>query len=527
MGSAARVSRLMVTIVLVAGAPLTGGAGAARAAGTPIAAINNATVKSFDGTPIVVNFFPAAGLSTGETAPTVLEASGWLFPAYPAWLANVGPFSIGPIDFYTDLLGPATLIADGYNVVTWDNRGTFASGGQVNFDSPYYEGRDVSAIINWLATLPGVRLKGPNDPVVGMTGAGYGGGIQLSAAAMDHRLAAIEPNMSWYSLVDSLAPNQVIKQGWGNILCWTGELEGDRYAPYLSGLCGAENSGDVTPAEIASAAQASPGPLVSKITTPTLLLGGTVDTLFPLNGDIETYEALRAAGTPVRMIWYCGGYGNCESEPSGYPLPAGPPDYVTNVELAFLDKYLKGENVSTGPGFQYLDDTGTWHSAPSYPVPSTGQVSCSVGGTYDIHPSSFYGGSVGGFVEQWPIGDTMTCDFSRPSTSVETLSDPELTLTYKGTASPTTAPIYAELNDLDIDAGAADHQATPINLTLDGRSHTITVPLNMVVWNLTPSSTVELLLDDDSNMYFEQLATGEVQLDAHVVWPTSVPGPTS
>ena len=62
------------------------------------------------------------------------------------------------------------------------------------------------------------------------------------------------------------------------------------------------------------------------------------------------------------MMWYCGGHGICNQN-------TGPPTTSTDAELAFLNKYLKGENVSTGPGFQYLDQTGTWRSAPSYPVP--------------------------------------------------------------------------------------------------------------------------------------------------------------
>jgi len=145
MGATARAGRLMLVIVLVAGSLLAGAAAAAHAAGTPIQAIDNATVTSFDGEPIVVDFYPAAGLTTGQTAPTVLDGSGWGFPAYPASLANVDGFSIDvgdllAVDFGTDLLGPATLIADGYNVVTWDPRGWFASGGQVNFDSPYTRG---------------------------------------------------------------------------------------------------------------------------------------------------------------------------------------------------------------------------------------------------------------------------------------------------------------------------------------------------------------------------------------------------
>ena len=341
------------------------------ASAAPIPAQDNVKVTSFDGTQLNVDFFPAAGLNTNLTAPTVLEPSGWGLPAYPSWVPTISSISLGSVSFGADLLGPAALTAQGYNVVTWDNRGWFGSGGQENLDNPAVEGRDVSAIIDWLATQPGVELKGPNDPVVGMIGASYGGGLQLSAAAIDHRIDAIMPDMSWYSLIDSLYPNQVVKAGWGEILCLTGDVEGTRYAPEVTNLCtGALKTGIVTPDELAYGDAASPGPVVGQITTPTLLLAGTVDTLFPINGDIATYNALRAAGTPVKMMWFCGGHGLCNQS-------TGPATHVTDVELAFLNKYLMHLDVSTGAGFEYLDQTGTWHSAPAYPVAPTGQLTAS------------------------------------------------------------------------------------------------------------------------------------------------------
>ena len=44
--------------------------------------------------------------------------------------------------------GIAPLRDAGYNVVTWDPRGEFASGGVLQLDSPAFEGKDVSAIID-------------------------------------------------------------------------------------------------------------------------------------------------------------------------------------------------------------------------------------------------------------------------------------------------------------------------------------------------------------------------------------------
>ena len=476
-----------------------------------IAPLENAQVTSFDGTKLDVNFYPAQGLQQGQTAPTVLEGSFWGLPAYSSLIGTINAIGVNELfEIDAELLGPATLTADGYNVVTWDSRGWYASGGQVENDSPSYEGRDVTAIINWLATLPGAELKAPNDPVVGMTGFSYGGGVQLSAAVNDHRLAAIEPNMSWYSLEEALYPNQVIKAGWGNILCDIGDLVGARYAPELANTCGAVLSGDITPSEIAFGEAASPGPLMKQITTPTLLLAGSVDTLFPLNGDIRTYDALREAGTPVKMMWYCGGHGICNQN-------VGPSGHVTEAELTFLNKYLKGQSVSTGPGFEYLDQTGTWRSAESYPVASTGQVSASGSGVLGISPLDS-SGLLG--VEATKALNAVNIPVSAPSSSVETLADPELTLTYSGLATKADTPIFAQLVD-NSTGDVLDNQATPIPLDLNGATHTLTLPLNMVTWNLTPSSKITLQLTDASDLFFAQQAVGLVSLQAKLALPTS------
>jgi ABC-2 type transport system ATP-binding protein len=481
------------------------------AAAPLIAPLENAQVTSFDATKLDVNFYPAQGLQQGQTAPTVLEGSFWGLPAYSSLIGTVNAIGVNELfEIDAELLGPATLTADGYNVVTWDSRGWYASGGQVENDSPSYEGRDVTAIINWLATLPGAELKGPNDPVVGMTGFSYGGGVQLSAAVDDHRIAAIEPNMSWYSLEEALYPNQTIKAGWGNILCDIGDLVGARYAPELANTCKAVVSGDITPSEIAFGEAASPGPLVKQITTPTLLLAGTVDTLFPLNGDVRTYDALREAGTPVKMMWYCGGHGICNQN-------VGPSGHVTEAELAFLNKYLKGQSVSTGPGFEYLDQTGTWRSAESYPVASTGQVSANGGGVLGISPLDS-SGLLG--VEATKALNAVNIPVSAPSSSVETLSDAQLTLTYSGLATKADTPIFAQLVD-DSTGDVLDNQATPIPLVLNGASHSVSVPLNLVAWNLTPSSKITLQLTDASDLFFAQQAVGLVSLQAKLTLPTS------
>jgi ABC-2 type transport system ATP-binding protein len=62
---------------------------------------------------------------------------------------------------------------------------------------------------------------------------------------------------------------------------------------------------------------ASRGPdyVLPQITTPTLLLQGTVDTLFPLREAVANYRALSDSNVPVKMVWFCGGHGVCLTSP--------------------------------------------------------------------------------------------------------------------------------------------------------------------------------------------------------------------
>src|SRR5579864_4264210 len=125
-------------------------------------AAHAATVMSFDGTLIHVNFFPAAGLTAGHRAPTVLVGPGW------GSAGDTNPNSAA--DPTTGYPGLGPLRHAGFNVLTWDPRGFGASGGQAEVDSPQFEGRDVSTIISWLANQPQALLDHAGDPRVGMAG---------------------------------------------------------------------------------------------------------------------------------------------------------------------------------------------------------------------------------------------------------------------------------------------------------------------------------------------------------------------
>jgi ABC-2 type transport system ATP-binding protein len=103
------------------------------------------------------------------------------------------------------------LLANGYNVVTSDPRGFGDSTGDVELDSPAYEARDVSALIDMIAQQPEAQLDKPGDPRVGMVGASYGGGIQLISAEIDPRIDVIAPQIAWNSLITALDKSNTAK----------------------------------------------------------------------------------------------------------------------------------------------------------------------------------------------------------------------------------------------------------------------------------------------------------------------------
>ena len=159
----------------------------------PVASARDDSVTSFDGTNIVLSFFPAAGLQAGPEGADDPDRAGLVQrPRHRRERRLERTVRQRPASGRS---GSA-----GYNVLTWDPRGFGESGGTVEVDSPEYEGRDVQALIDYVARQPEAQLDSAGDPRVGMSGASYGGGIQLVTAALDSRLDAIAPDIAWHSL---------------------------------------------------------------------------------------------------------------------------------------------------------------------------------------------------------------------------------------------------------------------------------------------------------------------------------------
>lgn len=223
-------------------------------------------------------------------------------------------------------LGFAQRYAElGYVVLSYDSRGWGKSGGEVELNGPN-EVKDAQALITYLSTLDIVIQDGPGDPRVGMIGQSYAGGIQLLTAQVDPRIDAIVPVATWSNLLGSLAPGDVTKRGWVDLLFGSGqassrgvklgETDPNNLDPNPSGpmadlsrwyaeIVVHNGATDEVREELGVVRSLTPGTL----TTPTFLVQGWPDTLFTPDDALTTYQDLRVRGVDVRIGFMHGGHG--------------------------------------------------------------------------------------------------------------------------------------------------------------------------------------------------------------------------
>jgi ABC-2 type transport system ATP-binding protein len=109
---------------------------------------------------------------------------------------------------------------------------------------------------------------------------------------------------------------------------------------------------------------------MNRIRIPVLLMQGENDTLFNLNEAVATYQALKAQGTPVKMVWQS--WGHSGSTPAPGELDLANPDPASQYETGriadWFDHYLKGLPVGTGPPFAYFRDWISYsgNASPAY-----------------------------------------------------------------------------------------------------------------------------------------------------------------
>jgi ABC-2 type transport system ATP-binding protein len=474
-------------------------------------------LTSFDGTTIRIHWFPDPS-ADGGARPTVLMGPGW---------GESGDTDTSQAGIQ-GALSIAQLWQGGFNVLTWDPRGFGHSSGAAEVDSPNVEGRDVSAMINWVAQQPGVELDRPGVPRIGMVGESYGGGIQFAAAERDCRIDAIAPTIAWHSLATSLDKNQTPKAGWANILASVSATA--KLDPEITASDHEMNTTGVIDARaIAFFESRGPAQFLSRVRVPTLILQGTVDDLFTLDEGIANYETLHRQGTTVSMGWFCGGHGVCLTDP-GTAIEVGP------LSLAWMQRYVaRDSSVRVLKGFAFVDQNGTSYTAPRYPLPSgspivaTGSGSLALkGGGGSGPPTVAANAQAANVVDSvaYPVTPgpaTNALNVSVPiKRAANVVGAPRLSITYSGTVAPGARPtrVFAQLVD-PATGIVLNNQITPVLVTLDGKSHSLTVPLETVGYTAKAGASLELQLVATTVAYINPRLGGTIRFSrVTVVLPT-------
>jgi len=314
------------------------------------------SLKSFDGSKINCKLLLPAGKGT---YPCIMFGHGWAM-----YIAELEPRA-------------RILQQQGYACLLWDARGWGESEGTIRLDLPEYEVRDIIMLINWLGAQSFVIRQGAyfsgesgnklvdfdfnndgvkekdeipgseaNDFVLGMMGRSYGGAAILLAASYDKRIDALIPEITWNNLRNSLYPEDSLKKFWALGFYVMGVLDDSGIDSNLSKwIMELFTKNDASASLEEGFALRSPSSRIDKINVPCMFIQGQLDTVFELNQAISTFESIRSSGNPAKMYWPYGGHDTL-------PLFRDE-DAVVKRIILWMDKYLKGEDVDTGPELEY------------------------------------------------------------------------------------------------------------------------------------------------------------------------------
>ena len=321
----------------------------------------------------------------GEKLPVILHSHGWAsskltsLPEQPYCEEHLKPYNC-PVNEGGGLLSMfgqlddvlADLHNSGYIVVSFSQRGFGDSEGQVMVMNPYHETRDAQAVIDWVAQrasdgrLP-VAVDETGDFPLGLFGGSYGGGFQLTLAALDERVDTIVPVGTWHALEQAIMPNGAVKGGWGNLLCLlsTGKSRSPlldeactgMFFPFIRTRDAVDPTGEILKfmsqnglhylksLEVAQQPFREGDAPFRLRPIDTLLIQGNRDVLFPLQEAINNYHYLKIAGGDVRLLSNQSGHMNPLANQVDGTTSCGGVDMFKAIRIWF-DVKLRGADES-------------------------------------------------------------------------------------------------------------------------------------------------------------------------------------
>ncbi|MGP3951158.1 CocE/NonD family hydrolase [Streptomyces sp. 7N604] len=486
---------------------------------TPTPTIEHHVIHSFDGVPIYSTLFLPPGASSHHPVPLVMRTHGW--------------GGTGQTELDTGTL--SKLVHDGYAVLTWDSRGFGKSGGETHVNAPNVERLDASALLDWATQRPEIKKERPGDPIVGFSGGSYAGGIQLVTAAFDERIDAIAPEITWHDLRYSLFPHNVVKSGWDELLFELGfatALTRGLNPTNETGIQTGSYSNDLQQAHADLLVNNGPSESTNQffksrsmagysdkhpVDVPTLLMQGSVDTLFNINEAVSNFRHVRSQHAPSKLIVYCGGHVAC---PDSY-TPVDDRAHLDQAILTWFDRYLKGNRqTGTGPAVEYRTNTHGFRGLTDVPTSAsvTGGGSGSLVGTGV--PTSGRGLTATPSQPGDPTALTVPI-VTAPAGGMELFGMPKATLSLTGTGAPA-ADLFLKL--VDRESGEVvnlQEQAVRVE-ELSTHPRQLSLDLSGVAYSLPAGHHLDLQVATSSASYAAP-RSGPVRLGVEV--NVSVPTP--
>jgi ABC-2 type transport system ATP-binding protein len=331
---------------------------------------------------ICYTIFKPRSASSSHPVPMIMHSHGW-----------GGSRATDPADF-------RKWFRAGYGVVSFDQRGFGESGGHAYVESPEVEGHDVRRLVRLVSRLAWVEQDGRGDPRMGAIGGSYGGGYQFLAAFEEQRatgrpvLDALAPEITWFDLNESLAPEGVVRTAWASALS-AAALPSDSLPPrvYKALVEGAATGfwpdGSLPGTEDMATFFRRNGPKWHvergrRLDIPVLFGQGTTDSLFPLQQGLATWKhaLTRKARRHSIFVAYNGGHVLPAVLPSGVSVDSDPCSgrlaggTFEDLTIRFFDEQLKGRRTGLG-GY------GKYHLAtPDSTCTSIASVAADA--TYDV-----------------------------------------------------------------------------------------------------------------------------------------------
>ncbi|MGW7407878.1 CocE/NonD family hydrolase [Streptomyces sp. NPDC054833] len=302
-----------VSAALIAGS-VVGLAPAAQAA----AAIRFVDITGDGGTTLKANVVAPADADASHSYPLIVLPTSWGLPQ-------------------AEYLAQAQKLANsGYIVLTYNVRGFWQSGGQIEVAGPP-DIADASKVIDWaLANTPA------DSRHIGMAGVSYGAGISLLAAAHDKRIKAVAALSGWADLISSIYSGRTQHVQAAALLDGAGVVTG-RESPevrqifddfYASNLAKEQEMIDWGKKR----SVATYVDQLNKNAPAVMMANAWGDTIFPANQYAGFYEKLTV---PKRLEFRPGDHATAELT----GLFGLPNDVWTDTERWF-DHYLKGADNS-------------------------------------------------------------------------------------------------------------------------------------------------------------------------------------